>query len=96
MNLKLVCNTNKKNHFFSRIHVDDIANALFKSLKNFKKGEIYNISDDKPASNKEVIMYGIKLLGVNEPQTVEINEIESELLKNFYICRLYSFKETTP
>jgi len=75
---------NKKNHFFSRIHVDDIANALFKSLDNFKKGEIYNISDDKPASNKEVIMYGIKLLGVDEPQTIEINEIESEMSKNFY------------
>ena len=75
---------NKKNHFFSRIHVEDIANALFKSLDNFKKGEIYNISDDKPASNKEVIMYGIKLLGVDEPQTIEINEIESEMLKNFY------------
>jgi len=75
---------NKKNHFFSRIHVDDIANALFKSLDNFKKGEIYNISDDKPASNKEVIMYGIKLLGVDEPQTIEISEIESEMLKNFY------------
>ena len=75
---------NKKNHFFSRIHVEDIANALFKSLDNFKKGEIYNISDDKPASNKEVIMYGIKLLGVDEPQTIELNEIESEMLKNFY------------
>jgi len=75
---------NKKNHFFSRIHVEDIANALFKSLKNFKKGEIYNISDDKPASNKEVIMYGIKLLGVDEPQTLEINEIKNEMLKNFY------------
>ena len=53
-------------------------------MDNFKKGEIYNISDDKPASNKEVIMYGIKLLGVDEPQTIEISEIESEMLKNFY------------
>ena len=75
---------NKKNHFFSRIHVEDIANALFKSLDNFKKGEIYNISDDKPASNKEVIMYGIKLLGVDEPKTLEINEIKNEMLRNFY------------
>jgi len=75
---------NKRNHFFSRIHVEDIANALFKSLDNFKKGEIYNISDDKPASNKEVIMYGIKLLGVNKPQTIEMDEIENEMLKNFY------------
>ena len=75
---------NKKNHFFSRIHVEDIANVLFKSLDNFKKGEIYNISDDKPASNKEVIMYGIKLLGVNKPQTIEMDEIKNEMLKNFY------------
>ena len=75
---------NKENHFFSRIHVEDIANALFKSLDNFKEGEIYNISDDKPASNKEVIMYGIKLLGIDKPQTIEMNEIKSEMLKNFY------------
>ena len=26
----------KKNHFFSRIHVEDIANILFKSFENFK------------------------------------------------------------
>ena len=75
---------NKKNHFFSRIHVEDIANVLFKSLDNFKKGEVYNISDDKPASNEEVIMYGIKLLGIDKPQTIEMNEIENEMLKNFY------------
>jgi len=34
---------NKKNHYFSRIHVEDIANALLKSLNNLKKREIYNI-----------------------------------------------------
>ena len=27
---------NKKNHFFSRIFVEDIANVLFQSLSNFK------------------------------------------------------------
>ena len=74
----------KKNQFFSRIHVEDIGNILFKSLKNFKKGEIYNISDDKPATMEEVIDYGIKLLGVNKPKTIEIHEIENEMLKNFY------------
>ena len=45
---------NKKNHFFSRIHVEDIANILCNSLNNFKNNEVYNISDDKPASAKEV------------------------------------------
>ena len=75
---------NKKNHFFSRIHVEDIANILSNSLKFFKKNEVYNISDDKPASSEEVTMYGVKLLGVNKPKIIEINEIESEMLKNFY------------
>ena len=75
---------NKKNHFFSRIHVEDIANILFNSLNNFKKKEIYNISDNLPASAEEVAMYGVKLLGIDKPKTIEINEIESEMLKNFY------------
>ena len=75
---------NKKNHFFSRIHVEDIANILFSSLNNFKKKEIYNISDNLPASAEEVAMYGVKLLGIDKPKTLEINEIESEMLKNFY------------
>ena len=75
---------NKNNHFFSRIHVEDIANILYNSLNFFKKKEIYNISDDKPASAEEVTIYGVKLLRVDKPKTIEINEIESEMLKNFY------------
>ena len=75
---------NKKNHFFSRIHIEDIANILCKSLANFKNREIYNISDDRPSSNEEVIMHGIKLLGLNKPKTIEIDNIENEMLKNFY------------
>ena len=75
---------NKKNHFFSRIHVEDIANILSSSFNNFKKKEIYNISDNQPASAEEVTMYGVKLLGIDKPKTLEINDIESEMLKNFY------------
>ena len=75
---------NKKNHFFSRIHVEDIANILSISLNKFKKKEIYNISDNQPASVEEVAMYGAKLLGMNKPKAIEINEIENEMLKNFY------------
>jgi len=75
---------NKKNHFFSRIHVEDIANVLFKSLSNFKSSEIYNISDDKPSSLEEATLYGVKLLNVDIPKSIEIKDIESEMLKNFY------------
>ena len=75
---------NKKNHFFSRIHLEDIANVLSISLNKFKKKEIYNISDNQPASAEEVAMYGVKLLGIDRPKAIEINEIENEMLKNFY------------
>jgi len=75
---------NKKNQFFSRIHVEDIANILFKSLKNFKTKEIYNISDDKPTSPEELIIHGSTLLNIKKPKVVELSTIESEMLKNFY------------
>ena len=75
---------NKKNNFFSRIHVEDIAKILFKSLSNFKSEEIYNISDDKPSSSEEVMLYGAGLLDLKIPETLEVEKIESEMLKNFY------------
>ncbi len=75
---------NKKNHFFSRIHVEDIANILYKSIENFKNKEIYNICDDKPAPQGEVAAYGAKLLKLNQPTPIELEEVESEILKNFF------------
>ena len=74
----------KKNHFFSRIHVEDIANILFKSLNNLKNNEIYNIADDKPASQSEVAAYGAKLLKLEEPKPVELEKVDNEMLQNFY------------
>ena len=75
---------NINNHYFSRIHVEDIANILFKSLSKFKSGEIYNLADNKPSSSEELTLYGAKLLNIQNPQKIEVNKIESEMLKNFY------------
>ena len=74
----------KDNQFFSRIHVEDIAELLFKSLDQFKAKEIYNISDDRPASSEEVILYGSKLLKIEPPAIIELKSIESEMTRNFY------------
>ena len=74
----------KDNQFFSRIHVEDIAELLFKSLEQFKAKEIYNISDDRPASSEEVILYGSKLLKIEPPELIELKSIESEMTRNFY------------
>ena len=74
----------KKNQFFSRIHVEDIANLLFLSLSKFKKGEVYNISDDKPTSSEEIMKYGAKILNLSEPKEIKLENIESEMLRGFY------------
>jgi len=75
---------NKKNHYFSRIHVDDISNILFKSLSKFKSGEIYNLSDDKPSTSEDVTLFGIKILNIKNIEKIEVDQIKSEMLKNFY------------
>jgi len=75
---------NKKNHYFSRIHIDDISNILFKSLSKFKSGEIYNLSDDKPSTSEDVALFGAKMLNIENIEKIEVDQIKSEMLKNFY------------
>jgi nucleoside-diphosphate-sugar epimerase len=75
---------NKKNHYFSRIHVDDISNILFKSLSKFRSGEIYNLSDDKPSTSEDVTLFGAKMLNIENIEKIEVDQIKSEMLKNFY------------
>ena len=74
----------KENHFFSRIHVEDIANVLFHSLRKFKKNEIYNISDDQPASQNEIINYACRLLKKDPPQSINLENLDDGMLKDFY------------
>ena len=77
---------NKPNHFFSRIHVEDISNVLkiTLDLKYLKPGEIYNLSDDYPCSNIEIANYAYKMMKISKPKMIEISEIKSEMLRNFY------------
>ena len=74
----------KNNQFFSRIRVEDIARVLDKVLNNNKiKGEIFNISDDLPASNEEVTKYAAKLLNINNLSSVNSNKLQGSI-KDFY------------
>ena len=75
---------NKRDHYFSRIHVEDIANILFKSLSKFKSGEVYNLSDDKPSSSDEITLFGAKILNIKNIEKIEVDEIRNKMLKDFY------------
>lgn len=67
----------KKNHYFSRIHVIDICRILITSILQPTPGEIYNLSDSKPASLSEVYQYGATLM--NKPKLREIDWKDGKL-----------------
>ena len=74
----------KKDHFFSRIHVKDIAQTLYLSLNKSLNNDIYNLSDDKPASNIEVVKYACNLINFELPKIISFDELEEGMLKDFY------------
>lgn len=57
---------------FSRIHVDDLAAGLEASIVRPRAGGIYNLCDDEPAPNSEVIAYAARLLGMDVPPEVAL------------------------
>lgn len=59
---------------FSRIHVDDLAAGLAASIARPRAGGIYNLCDDEPAPNPDVIAHAAKLLGVEPPPEIRLEE----------------------
>ena len=76
----------KKNHKFSRVHLEDISGFLFSSLENFKSGEIYNIADDKPISNDEVLHEILEKYNLKSPMLIDFNDLRDSTLKEFYLA----------
>ncbi|MBL8773057.1 MAG: SDR family oxidoreductase [Phenylobacterium sp.] len=59
---------------FSRIHVDDLAAGLAASIARPRAGAAYNLCDDEPAPNSEVIAFAAGLLGVEPPPEIPLAE----------------------
>ena len=59
---------------FSRIHVEDLAAGLEASIARPRAGGIYNLCDDAPCPNSEVIAYAAARLGVTVPPEVPLAE----------------------
>ena len=57
---------------FSRIHVDDLAAGLEASIARPRAGGIYNLCDDEPCANSEVIAYAAGLLGLRPPPEIPL------------------------
>jgi nucleoside-diphosphate-sugar epimerase len=75
----------KQGQVFSRIHVEDIAQALEASINRPETGGIYNICDDLPAPPEDVIGYAAELLGLPQPPVESFETAEmSPMARSFY------------
>ncbi len=75
----------KENHFFSRIHVTDIAAIILASIQHPDPISIYNLADDEPAPSYDVDEYAASLLGISALKRVLIEDaILSPMASEFY------------
>jgi nucleoside-diphosphate-sugar epimerase len=57
----------KPGHVFSRIHVDDIVQTVWESMRSPHPGSIYNVADDLPSESRDLILAGARLLNISPP-----------------------------
>jgi len=69
---------------FSRIHVDDLADAVAASFEDGPPG-VYNIADDLPAPQNDVVSCAAAMLGIAPPPIQTMDEAGlSEMARAFY------------
>ena len=66
---------------FSRVHVDDIASGVIAGLK--APAGAYNLADDLPASQNDVVAYAAQLLAIAAPPVVALDML-SPAARGFY------------
>lgn len=75
----------KENHFFSRIHVEDLVTVLMASIQTPKPISIYNVADDEPAPSHVVDAYASFLLDRPAPEKIPFElAVLSPMANEFY------------
>ena len=75
----------KPDHVMSRIHVDDIVRVLQASMAKPHPGAIYNVCDDEPAPQADVVAYAAEVLDVAPPPLESFEAAElSAMARSFY------------
>ena len=77
----------KPGQVFSRIHVEDIAATVVAAIAKPSPGAIYNVADDLPAANAEVIAYACELLALPVPPAIPWEQAApamSAMARSFY------------
>ncbi len=75
----------KPGQVFSRIHVEDIAQALIASIARPAPGRAYNLADDLPAPPQDVIAFAAGLIGLPPSPEVDFAVADlSPMARSFY------------
>lgn len=77
----------KLGQFFSRIHVADIAGTVLKAMTEPHPGGLYNVADDLPAPNSDVVGFAFALLGRPVPPVIPWEEAAptmTAMARSFY------------
>ena len=80
----LVKNIFKEGQFFSRIHVEDIANILKLSMNNITKNKIYNLADDFSCNLNVIIEYLCEKNSLIKPAQISFDDMSSDYKKESF------------
>ena len=80
----LVKNIFKKGQFFSRIHVEDIANILNLSMNNITKNKIYNLADDFSCNLNVIIEYLCEKNNLIKPAQIDFDDMSLDYKKESF------------
>jgi nucleoside-diphosphate-sugar epimerase len=74
----------KPGQVFNRIHVADIAGALW-HLAEREQGGVFNVTDDLPAPPQDVVTYAAGIMGVEPPPEIPFASAQiSPMARSFY------------
>ena len=75
----------KPGHTVGRIHVDDIVRTVRAGMAAPGAGPVFNLADDEPAANADVLAFAADLLGVEPPPAVSFEQAEmTPMARSFY------------
>ena len=79
----------KLGQVFSRIHVDDIVQAVAASMERPGAVDVVNLADDLPAPPEEVLWYAADIAGLPRPPAIAWEDADlSPMARSFYAdCR---------
>ena len=80
----LVKNIFKEGQFFSRIHVEDVANILSLSMNNITKNKIYNLADDFSCNLNVIIEYLCEKNSLKKPAQISFDDMSSDYKKESF------------